>query len=245
MGVRAGGRCRRRGPAAVSGGGGLHLPGGQRQLAAEVLAVAGIVELGGVEVVGQDAAMRGSGMHHAGIERLDLAEDIGMNPGQVGFPPKGQFGLVRRDKEDGAVAAGVRPHGGEYGLEGVVEGGGKEIAAFVQAAKAVDNQRSTGAEHAADGGEGFPREQVRGRAVAQEGVENDGVILAAAAVQEVAAIVKGEVDLVGLQVEEANGDRHHRGVDSTTSTRTPRWASSMGTMPTPRPMQRASARRGV
>ena len=120
---------------------------------------------------------------------------------------------IRGDEEDAAVPAGVRPHRLEDGLQGPVQGGGEEVLALFQVAKAIDDQRPAGAQHAPDGGEGFARQQMRGGGVAQERVEDDGVILLAAAVQEMASVVQRQVELVGLQVEEANGHRHHGGVD--------------------------------
>src|ERR1035438_6735655 len=70
---------------------------------------------------------------------------------QVGWMHELQNWPLGGDEEDAAVPAGMRPHRLKDRLQSVVERRNEEVFSLFQVAKAVDDQRPTGAQYAPDG----------------------------------------------------------------------------------------------
>src|SRR2546421_10012946 len=107
----------------------------------------------------------------------------------------------------------MKPDAGEDRLQSARERGGEKVAVGAKLAEGVDDERAAGTQDAPDGGEGFAGEKVRRRGIAQKGIKNDRIVMFAAAIEEMAAIVNGELNFFGLEIEGANGDRDNGRVD--------------------------------
>src|ERR1051326_2326651 len=190
-----------------------HPLGGYGQSAAEDFAVGGVVELDGVVVVGEHAAMVGVRVNQTGIGGFGVGQDSGVNVCEVRGMDESQSRVVGGDEEHAAVAVGMNPDAGEDRLQGFAQGGGEEIAAWLEEAEGVTDKGAAGAEDATDGSERFFRQKMRGGGVAEKSIEDDGIVLLAAAIEEVASISDREMDLVRLKVEEAGAYRHDGGID--------------------------------
>src|SRR6266404_818701 len=136
-----------------------------------------------------------------------------MNAVEVRWMDEVKRGAVGGDVEEAAVAITVDFHVGEGGLQSSRQRGRKKVLAGFNMAEGVDDERAVGAQNLADGRERFARQQVRGGGIAEKGIEDDRIILFAAAIEKMASIVNGEMQAFGLKTEEAGGDGHDRGVD--------------------------------
>src|SRR6266540_5297381 len=100
----------------------------------------------------------------------------------------------------------MNAHAAKNALQGLVEGGGKEVLARTEIDKTVDDQSSAGLEQISHRAESLLRHQVHRRGIAQERVQDDGVIMIGTAVYEMPPVVKGQVEALQFAVEIAPRD---------------------------------------
>ena len=131
-----------------------------------------------------------------------------MNPLQIRWTDKGEWGSIRCNEEHPAITGGgMQMNACKDGFQGVVQRHHKEIVTWFEVSEGVDDQCATGPQHAPNVRKGFAGQQMRWRRIAQKCIEDHGVVLLLTSIQEMASVINRDMKLICIQAEKFRRNR--------------------------------------